>query len=145
MLARGLNEGVALNLRTSKMSPSSWWLISDCMLGGELIQRNHNKNAGQESRISNLVRWNAAVMVSDGNRRAAGVFCLKVEWERFGGGRNWCVFFGWKCWKVFEALNLGIFRRLDIIGVTILVMTCQTGSWVVRVQPIPTVSFKSIS
>ncbi|OLP83096.1 Pyruvate dehydrogenase E1 component [Symbiodinium microadriaticum] len=26
-----------------------------------------------ESRISNLVRWNAAVMVSDGNRRAAGV------------------------------------------------------------------------
>lgn len=28
---------------------------------------------GEESRISNLVRWNAAVMVSDGNRRAAGV------------------------------------------------------------------------
>jgi len=26
-----------------------------------------------ESRISNLVRWNAAVMVSDGNKRAAGV------------------------------------------------------------------------
>merc|ERR1740139_209678 len=30
-------------------------------------------NMKLERRISNLVRWNAAVMVSDGNKRAAGV------------------------------------------------------------------------
>merc|ERR1719210_25289 len=30
-------------------------------------------NLAMERRISNLVRWNAAVMVSDGNKRAAGV------------------------------------------------------------------------
>merc|ERR1719262_252497 len=30
-------------------------------------------NVALEKRISNLVRWNAAVMVSDGNRRADGV------------------------------------------------------------------------
>ena len=33
-----------------------------------------NLGPAQESRISNLVRWNAAVMVSDGNRRAPGVW-----------------------------------------------------------------------
>ena len=37
----------------------------------------------QESRISNLVRWNAAVMVSDGNRRAPGAWKPK-HWGYHG-------------------------------------------------------------
>lgn len=36
-------------------------------------QTQYPGDLAMEKRISNLVRWNAAVMVSDGNRRAAGV------------------------------------------------------------------------
>jgi len=37
------------------------------------MEPNYPGDLAMENRISNLVRWNAAVMVSDGNKRAAGV------------------------------------------------------------------------
>jgi len=37
------------------------------------VEPSYPGDLAMENRISNLVRWNAAVMVSDGNKRAAGV------------------------------------------------------------------------